>query len=260
MNISLVNISAGYNGCPVLRNISATLQSGEVICLLGPNGSGKTTLFRSILGLLPSTGKILFDGEEFGTADRRKRSRMLAYVPQAHTPPFPFTGLEVVLSGRTPHIGPFSTPSDIDYRIAMGALETVGAGHHAGRAYTELSGGERQLVLIARALAQQSRFLIMDEPTSHLDYGNQLKITQTVRTLAQTGMGIILTTHTPDQAFLCATRVIALCRGAIIAQGPPAGALTKPVLKAMYGVTIDVVALEDGRRVCTPATAQEAVA
>jgi iron complex transport system ATP-binding protein len=253
MKLSLNNITAGYNGTSILHDITTSMHTGEIICILGPNGSGKTTLFKTILGLLPSKGGITLDDRALATLHRRERARFLAYIPQIHIPPFPFTVLDVVLTGRTPFIGLFSSPSGTDRQCAMRALETLEAGHLASRDYARISGGERQLVLIARALAQSPRFLIMDEPTSHLDFGNQVRTIRIIRQLARNDRGVILTSHVPDHAFMCASRVVALLDGKILVDGVPKEVLTPSVLHRMYGVDVDIVPLSHGRCTCTPA-------
>ena len=253
MKLAIHNISAGYGSRTVISEISASLCSGEVVCLLGPNGSGKTTLFKAILGLIPSHGDIHFDQRSARTFSTRERARTLAYVPQIHIPPFPFSAMDVVLMGRTPFIGAFSIPSPDDRREAARIMDLLHIGHLRDRNYAQISGGERQLVLIARALAQSPQFLIMDEPTLHLDFGNQIRALNLIRELATQNMGVMITTHVPDHAFICATRVIALLDGRIAADGPPKEVLTCSLLKRMYGIDVDIVSVAQGRFLCVPA-------
>jgi ABC-type cobalamin/Fe3+-siderophores transport system ATPase subunit len=243
---------AGYRNCRVLHDVSLTIDDGEIVCLLGPNGSGKTTLFKAILGLLPFQGELSIDSRPLSSISRRQRAQLLGYVPQIHIPPFPFTVLDVVLAGRTPCIGTFSAPSEKDRNFAREALRMLSIERLIERNYAQLSGGERQLVLIARALAQSPKFLILDEPTSHLDFGNQFRIIQIIRSLAQKKMGIVFTTHVPDHAFMCATKVVGLISGRIAAYGKPSEALTKTLLSEMYGIEVNVVTLSQGGCVCTP--------
>ena len=208
MRLEIERANCGYGGKPVVEDVSLSLDSGDVLCLLGANGSGKTTLFKAILGLLRlNGGRILVDGADTASWPQRRLARTLAYVPQAHTPPFPFAVRDVVLMARTAHLGLFGSPSRRDAAIAEDAMETLGVSHLAHARYTEISGGERQLVLIARAVAQQSEFLIMDEPTSNLDFGNQVRVLRRVKELAGRKLGLLMTTHFPDHAFLCASRV-----------------------------------------------------
>ncbi len=253
MKLAMLNLSAGYGARMVVSEISTSLHSGEVVCLLGPNGSGKTTFFKAILGLIPSRGDILFDERYARTFTTRERARTLAYVPQIHVPPFPFSAMDVVLMGRTPFIGAFSIPSQDDRSEAARIMDLLHIGHLSDRNYAQISGGERQLVLIARALAQSPQFLIMDEPTSHLDFGNQIRTLNLIRELATRDMGVMITTHIPDHAFICATRVIALLDGRIAADGPPKEVLTCTLLKRMYGIDVDVVSVAEGRCICVPA-------
>jgi iron complex transport system ATP-binding protein len=254
--LEIARLSFGYHGRAVGRDVSFALEGGEVVCLLGPNGGGKTTLFKTILGLLPALGgTIAIDGEPVGGWTRARLARVLGYVPQAQLGVFPFSVREVVLMGRTAHIGPFATPSRRDVAIADATLETLGVAHLADRPYTEVSGGERQMTLVARALAQEPRVLVMDEPTASLDFGNQVRVLAHVRDLAGRGMAVILSTHDPDQAFLCADRVALLHDGRLAHLGPTAEVVTPATLRETYGVDVDVVPLaRDGRtvRVCVP--------
>ncbi len=253
MRLILRNVEAGYNNRKVINNVSAIFKTGEITCLLGPNGSGKTTLFKTILGLIPSSGDIYLDTHFIKNMSRLDRAKLIAYVPQMHTPHFPYTVFDVVLMGRTPFVNSFSSPSPTDIQEALNALSLLHIHHLKDCIYSHLSGGERQMVLIARALAQSPRFLIMDEPTSHLDYGNQIRILKLISELAKKEIGIILTTHDPDHAFLCATNVLALTDGHLIAIGNPHEVLTGKVLKTMYGVDIDIIPLSKDRCVCTSA-------
>ena len=176
MMLSLHDISVGYGTRTVVYDVSFRIRTGEVVCLLGPNGSGKTTLFKAMLGLLPlQAGEMRLEGKNVRRWSRRDYARHIAYVPQLHVPSFPYTVLDMVSMGRTPYLGACSSPGPSDRRIANEVMEEISIAHLRDRPYTEISGGERQLVLIARALAQRPQFLIMDEPTSHLDYGNQIR-------------------------------------------------------------------------------------
>jgi ABC-type cobalamin/Fe3+-siderophores transport system ATPase subunit len=252
MKLIVKDMCAGYRNCRVLHNISLSINAGDIVCLLGPNGSGKTTLFKAILGLLPFQGELFIDSRSLSTVSRRERACLLGYVPQIHIPPFPFTVLDVVLAGRTPCIGTFSAPSEKDRNLAQEALQMLSINHLLERNYAQLSGGERQLVLIARALAQSPKFLILDEPTSHLDFGNQFRAIEIIRSLAKKEMGIVFTTHIPDHAFMCASKVIGLINGRVAACGSPREALTATLLSGMYGIDVDVVTLPQGGCVCTP--------
>jgi iron complex transport system ATP-binding protein len=204
------DVRCGYGSVEVVRDISFTVRTGEVLCLLGPNGVGKTTLFKSILGFLPLRGgRVVLAGRDLSTWRRRELARVVAYVPQAHGAPFPFTVGEVVLMGRTPRLGVVSSPGLDDLRVAHETLDSLGIAHLTDRSFTQISGGERQLVLIARALAQQPTLLMMDEPTSNLDLGNQVQVLRQIRAMAAAGLAIVMISHTPDHAFAVAIRGVA---------------------------------------------------
>jgi iron complex transport system ATP-binding protein len=228
-----------------------------VLCLLGPNGSGKTTLFKTLLGLLPAQGgQVLVDGTDLRHRRRDEVARDISYVPQAHAAFFPFTVREVVLMGRTAHLGVFSSPSRRDRDVAQAAIERMRLGPLAESIYTRISGGERQLTLIARALAQDARIIVMDEPTANLDFGNQVRVLEHIQALAEGGMGVLLSTHDPDQAFLCASRVALLHEGRLARLGGPGETITVESLKQIYGVDVAVVSVPvdsgEQRRVCLP--------
>jgi iron complex transport system ATP-binding protein len=255
MRLQVRNVTCGYGGRPAVRDASLELSSGEVLCVLGANGSGKTTLFKAILRLRRlDAGRVLLDGEDISAWSGRRSAQAFGYVPQAHTPPFPFSVRDVVLMARTAHLGVFGSPGKRDAAIADEALETLGVARLADALYTEISGGERQLVLIARALAQQPRVLVMDEPTSNLDFGNQLRVLRQVRELAGRGLGLLMTTHFPDHAFLCASRVAVMKSGRILASGLADDVLTAERLSAVYGVPLRIVEAGGGTplRVCVP--------
>ncbi len=259
MSLQLQDLTCGYGSRPVISHVSLEVHPGEVLCLLGPNGSGKTTLFKTILGLLkPRHGRVLLDGADTGSWSPRELARVLGYIPQAHTPPFPFRVLDVVLMGRTAHLAAFASPSEEDLAIARQTLETLNIAHLQDRVYTEISGGERQLVLIARALAQQPRILIMDEPTSNLDFGNQLLVLSQVRRLAQMGLAVVMASHFPDHAFLYSSRALLLKKGMVFALGRPENTVTEESLQRLYGVEVKIIRarLPNGEetRVCVPVT------
>lgn len=192
--------SVGYNGHAVLDHVSLTVAPGQIHCLLGRNGVGKTTLFRSILGFLPLlSGTVTVDGRDASQLSDRALSHVVAYVPQAGENPFAFSVRDVVALGRLSRMGVFSSPSKGDREVVGSVLARLGIEYLADRPLTELSGGERQMVLIARAVAQEPEYLMMDEPTAALDLGNQAQVLRCARELADSGLGILMTTHDPDQ-------------------------------------------------------------
>ncbi|MBX9904712.1 MAG: ABC transporter ATP-binding protein [Burkholderiales bacterium] len=257
MSLAAKNLGFGYRDRRVGSDVTLELAAGEVLCLLGPNGSGKTTLFKTLLGLLPQQqGAVLIEGRDANTLTRDAIARQISYVPQAHGAFFPYTVRETVLMGRTAHLGLFSVPSSRDHAATAAAIERMGISHLADAVYTQISGGERQLALIARALAQEARVVIMDEPTANLDFGNQVRVLERIRLLAGEGIGVLLSTHDPDHAFLCADRVAMLHQGRLMACGTVSEVMTAEKLQQLYGVAVTVIAVPMGdgkmRSVCLP--------
>lgn len=239
MTLTLNTLAFGYRGREIGHDVDLSLQGGEVLALLGPNGAGKTTLFKTMLGLLPvKAGEVLLDGRPLSAWTRRERALRIAYVPQAHAAPFPFTVRDMVLMGRAAHLSAFALPGARDKAIADAALENLGIALLADKSVTEISGGERQLALIARALAQEARIIVMDEPTASLDYGNQMRLLTEIRRLAVGGLAIVLSTHNPDHALQVADRIALLKDGVLAALGSPRETLTPAALKALYGIDV----------------------
>jgi iron complex transport system ATP-binding protein len=237
-----------YNGRAVLRGASLTVRPGEVVSLLGSNGAGKTTLLRLLLGLSrPSTGTVCLNGKPLARYGRRELALHLAYVPQTHVTPFPYKVQEVAMLGRLPYTGLLRAPSRDDRRVVAETLERLGIAHLAERPYSQVSGGERQLTLIARALAQGARLLVMDEPVSGLDYGNQLRFLAHLRALAADGYSVVKATHHPEHALLAATRVALLCDGVVVRDGPAAEVVTPAAIRQLYGVEVSVFHAPDGQ-------------
>ena len=245
MMLDLHALGFGHGQRTVGSDVTLSLAKGEVLALLGANGAGKTTLFKTVLGLLPvQAGEVLLDGKPLSNWSRRARAQRIAYVPQAHAALFPFTVLDVVLMGRTARLASFSVPAPSDRDVAMEALAGLGIAHLEGRPYTQISGGERQLGLIARALAQEPAILVMDEPTASLDYGNQMRLLSQIRKLASRGIAIILSSHNPDHVFMVADRVALLHEGKLVGLGPTADVLTPTALKQLYDIDVVIGSIE----------------
>ena len=240
MKFDLRDLSCGYiPSAPVLRHVELELSSGEVCCVLGPNGVGKTTLFRTVLNLLPPlAGTVAIDGEDTRRWKPRQLARYVAYVAQAHIPVQPYRVREVAMMGRLGQLG--AQPGQRDFELVEQALEDVGIRHLRDKVYTEISGGERQMLMIARALAQQPKLLIMDEPTANLDYGNMARVLRCIRRLAESGMAVLFTSHMPDQAFFCEAKTLLLTRGASPRFGPAAEVLSERSLQEAYGTEIQI--------------------
>jgi iron complex transport system ATP-binding protein len=242
VTLSGANLTIGYSDRVVGRGLDVSLKQGEVLALLGPNGGGKTTLLKTLLGILkPLAGEAQIDGRSLGNFSIRERARRVAYVPQVHNPTFAFTVETVVLMGRTAHGGLFSRPSANDRAVAEHALAEFGIAHLKERPYTMISGGERQLVLLARALAQEPQFIVLDEPTASLDFGNQGKVMREIRALAAAGLGVLFTTHDPNHALRAADRAYLLRGGERVAEGAVKDVLTRRQLEALYGAPVEML-------------------
>ena len=259
MRLEAQGLAYGYPARRVGHGIDLALAHGEVTCLLGPNGSGKTTLMKTLLGLLPpQAGRVLLDGRDLREWSDRERAARLAYVPQAAESYFDFSVLEMVEMGRTFHRGTFAGPGPRDREAARAALDRLGLAALAHRPIHGVSGGERQLTLVARALATDAPMLVLDEPTANLDFGNQSRVLGEILRLREAGIGILLCTHDPDHALLAADHALLLRGGQALAQGDAEEILVAQNLSKLYGVTVQVTELETPggvRRVCVPGLA-----
>ena len=240
--VSVKDLHFAYDRTEVLHGVSFDVNEGDLLFLLGPNGSGKTTLFKCLLRLYdPSSGSIFIDGQDIHKMSIQALARKMAYIPQAHFPSFNYTVLEAVVMGRTSYIKNNSAPKADDYDAAIAALDKLGIAHLKDKGYAHISGGERQMVLIARALTQKSKVLIMDEPTASLDYGHQMTVLSVVKNLAKEGYTVILSSHNPEHAFLFANKILMIKKGNIVAMGDPAKVVNRQLLESVYEVPMDLL-------------------
>lgn len=246
-------VSFSYErGAQILRDVSMNVQRGEVLTLLGPNGSGKSTLLNCLSGLLdPQEGSVLLNGKDIKVLQPRQIASTIAYVRQSHEGTFAFLVRDYVAMGRAPHMGMFTKLRKEDLEVAEQALDLLGVSHLAMRAYTELSGGQRQLVDICRAIAQEPQLILFDEPTSALDYGNQLRVVNLMIKLADEGYGVIMTTHNPDHAILLGGKVAILDREGDLEYGPLEEILDEARLSRLYQTDLRIVDVDEvGRIAC----------
>ena len=245
------SLAYGFTSREVGRDVDFTLASGESLAILGANGAGKSTLLRTLLGVLPPrAGHVEIDDVPIASLSASARATRIAYVAQQHTPAYAFTVLESVLMGRAAHLGVFARPGRIDRDRAHAALAALGIDALASRPITELSGGERQLAMIARALAQQAPILILDEPTANLDFGHRARVLRELDRLRATGLTIVFATHEPDHALAHADRALLLADGRPLVLDTPLRALTPANLERLYAMPIRLVQVEDGRYAC----------
>jgi len=232
----------------ILKGVSLALEPGEVVSLLGANGAGKTTLLRLLLGLAsPTQGQVFVGGSLLASLSSRQIATRVAYVPQVHMTPFPFTVRDVVTMGRLPQSGFLGSPSRTDRDVVQRVIEKLDISRLADRIYTEISGGERQLALIARALAQEAPTLILDEPFANLDFGYQTIVARHLKGLAREGHTILMTGHDPQFAFQASSRIALLVDGRVDKAGPPAQVLDSEAMRKLYGIDVDCVSLAEGR-------------
>ena len=254
MSIEVRDLRFGYGSGEVLKGVSFTANTGELTSVLGPNGVGKSTLFRCMLGLLKDyRGSITVDGAETAGLSAKKLARLVAYIPQSNYPSFNYSVFHMVLMGTTAQLSGLSSPGIKQREAAERALSQVGILHLRDKGYTNISGGERQLVLMARAIVQDARVLVLDEPTANLDYGNQLHVMEVTRQLTESGYTVIQSTHNPEQAFLFSHKIVAISDGQVIAEGRPSDVVTEKLMRQLYGADIAVCSLYDDQiRVCVP--------
>ena len=247
-------ISYKYSGSDrkVLDDASLSLNKGDILCILGPNGAGKTTLLNCMAGLLkPEFGDIRLQGKSISDMSERDIAKTVAFVPQLHTPAFDYSCVDFVLMGRAPQIGVFSRPSKDEEDMCRKVLAEMGIEHLADKSYMEISGGERQQLLIARAIVQEPEVVLFDEPTAHLDYGNQHRVLEKIKKMSAEGYSVVITTHNPDHALLLGDKAAIVDRNGHIVQGNSSAILTEELLTEVYGIDLKIQYLESiGRTAC----------
>ncbi len=254
MSICVSDLSFSYGDARVLKDVNFSVGEGELMSVVGPNGVGKSTLFYCLLGIFDNyKGKISIKDIDIKNLGVQEMAKLIAYVPQSHFPSFNFSVFDMVLLGTSVQISSVSTPGKKQIQLAESAMDRLGISHLRERGYTKISGGERQLALIARALVQQTNVLILDEPTANLDFGNQIRVLEQIRSLTKEGYTIIQSTHNPEQAFMYSDRVLAMHRGRILADGSPSEIVTEELVHKLYGVDVKIKSLyRDKVRVCVP--------
>jgi iron complex transport system ATP-binding protein len=257
MTLAARDLGYGFGARRVGRDVTFALARGESLAILGGNGAGKTTLLRTLLGLLPPLdGEVRIDGIALPQLRAAQRAAHMAYVSQLHTPAYGFSVADAVLMGRAWKLGAFARPGRADHAAARAALDTLGIGALAQRPVTEISGGERQLVLLARALAQEAPVLVLDEPTASLDFGNRVRVLRELDRLRARGMTIVFSTHEPDQALAHADRALLLADGRPLAYDTVARALTAENIERLYRTPVRLVDVAPGRYACVPLEAE----
>lgn len=239
--ISAKDIHFRYAKKEILKGVNLELFTGEVISLLGANGCGKSTLLKILLGLLKAQGEVKLFDKNIEHYSHKELSQKIAYIPQYHSVPFNYSVIDMVMMARVSKSGFFSLPSKQDREISLTALEKIGIGELANRNFGELSGGQKQLVLLARAIAQGVDIFMMDEPVTGLDYGNQLRLLELIDELSGNGYTFLKTTHYPDHALLVSSRVIVMNGGAITADGTPSDVINSQSIKELYGIEADII-------------------
>lgn len=240
--ISIHEASCGYNGKVLLSDISFSFQKGEAVCVLGANGVGKTTLFRTLLGLLPLLGgEILIEGESLNRLSHRKLAKLIAYVPQAKNLSYQHPVEDVILMGRAQYIRTFDVPSAEDYDIVEKVMASLNISHMLGLPYSNLSGGEQQLVLIARALVQGASYILLDEPASNLDLANQGLLMQTINNLKGQNVGVLMISHVPTHAFSCCENTLIVYHDGTSEYGNTEDIITTERLKKTYSTNVEII-------------------
>ncbi len=249
--IKVENLHFGYKKQDVLKGVDLELYKGEVVSLLGPNGCGKSTLMKLMLKLLDTKASISLNGKSLKEYSHKEISGHIAYIPQYHNVPFNYSVIEMVVMGRISKLGFFATPSAKDYKIAREALKRAGILELEERPFGQLSGGQKQLVLLARAIAQEVNIFFMDEPVNGLDYGNQIRLLELIDSLAKDGYTFLKTTHYPDHALLISSRIVVMDRGVIIEDGSPEDVIHSKMIADVYGIKAEIITHDEHKR-CVP--------
>jgi len=249
--IEVKDLHFSYKNHQVLSGINFKLNRGEVVSLLGINGCGKSTLIKLILKLIHTDADIKIDAKELKSYTHKDLAHKIAYIPQYNNTPFNYQVLDMVLMARVSKLGFFAQPSKKDYEVAMTALDKIGMTHLKERAFGQLSGGQKQMVLLARSIAQEVNTFIMDEPVAGLDYGNQIRLLELIDSLASEGYTFLKTTHYPDHALLMSNRVVVMHEGVVVANDAPDVVITSEMIKHIYDIKADIITHGKHKR-CLP--------
>lgn len=258
MKLVARDVSVGYSAdAPLQKHIDFSVESGQVLCVLGPNGCGKSTLVKTLLGAVPLLGgSLTIDGSDVTAWSAKRLSKSVAYIAQAHDRPFPYAVKDVVMMGRASRLGLGGQPGARDFNMVENAMEELGIRHLREKPYVDISGGELQMVMFARALVQEPQMIVMDEPTAALDYGNAVKVIEKIRELAQTGFAIVMVTHNPDHAFMTGAKVALFKRGKPMVFGDANEVITRQNIQEAYGVNVKLVEFthdnKEIMRMCAP--------
>lgn len=251
--MKVINAEFSYDGKrKIFENINFSLEKGDVFCILGANGTGKTTLLKCLNGLMKlSSGEILLHNQDIYSLKHSDIAKNIGYIPQIHNSTFPFSVLDVVLMGRAPHLEMYSSPREKDFKIAEESLKTLNIYHMRDIPYTEISGGEQQMVFLARILTQQPKILLLDEPTSHLDFGNQIRTLDIIEKLSKKGLSVIMSSHFPDHALWSANKVALIKDKSFIDIGSPAEVINERNMREIYNIKVKIVDMGH-RKACVP--------
>lgn len=252
--LEVVNLNCGYKDKVILENVSFTAEKGDIVCILGPNGSGKSTLIKTIVGLIPSIkGEILVNQFKINNLSWGKRAKIMSYIPQTFSSVFQYKVIDIVLMGRTSYVGLSTEPSKKDIETAEKSIEKLNISYLSDKVYSQISGGERQLVKIAQALTQESKIIVMDEPTNSLDFGNQSTILNHLKDCSKLGITIIMATHFPEQALYYGTKALLVKNKNVIEVNKPKINLKEEQLQDLYNINMKIIEVDingETRKIC----------